>query len=325
MNTDIQHTQMVLGAAMTIAALGTFFLSLASRWIGGVWATLLAVTVALLLSYQPLINAPLLPVGTDLLRRILVAVIPFALAVLLLSFKKVPWWARLIFAIVGPAGLLLLIFSHFEPSIARQDFFLYKIGPVALSIFIAWLLVEPLASRSPGAAAPIVIGPVTGGLAFLLMLSAESNAGQLAPIIPATALGALLAAVVAFLIGKPISFARGPILLWLTLISALFAFMWFDTDDMPLRYLYWIATAPLLAWIPELGPIKKLKPWKRESLRLLLVAIPVLVAVTLAFRQHREDAKAAGDEFGCIFNQSAAPILPSQIPMPNTINPPTMT
>lgn len=301
---DVQHTQMVLGAAMAIAALGTFVLSLAGRWLGGSWTTLLAILAAMLLCYQPLIGASLLAgFKTDLLRRILLGAIPFTLAAMALSFKKVPPYLRFTFGLLAPDMFLWWVFAHFDLATPRQTLFVSKIAPVGLAILAGWALIEPIALRSSGAAAPIVVGPVTAGLAFLLFLSAENQAGLMAPIIPATALGALFAAIIAFFLRRPISLARGPVLLWLTLGGALFAFMWLDTEELPLRYLYWIAAAPPLAWMVEIGPVRKSKPWQRESIRLALVAAPVIVACTLAFQQHRKDAAAAGDEYGMLSPQ----------------------
>jgi hypothetical protein len=321
---DIQHTQMILGMAIASAMLGTLLLSLLGRWIGGSWITLIATLAACLLAYQPLIGASLFAgYKTDLLRRILLAAIPFTAVSIALSFKKVPLYARLIFVAIGPMALLYWVFSHFDISVPRLALYENKILPISLAIIAAWALIEPIAKRSPGAAAPIIIGATTAGLSFLLILSAENQAGLMAPIIPATAGGAVLAAVVAALIRKPIDFARGPVLLWLTLIAALFAFMWLDTEKLPVPYLYWIAAAPLLGWVPEIGPIHRLKPWKRESLRLVLVIVPVIVAMILAFKQHKKEAAESGDEYGWV--QPAAPIFPSQMPIPNTIPPPTIT
>jgi hypothetical protein len=323
-DTSIQHAQLVQGMAIAIAMLGTLTFSLLGRWIGGVWTTLLATLAACLFAYQPLIGASLFAgFKTDLLRRILIAAVPFTALTILLAFKKVPGLVRLLFVVAAPSLLLYWIFIRFDLAVPRQMLLIHKIFPISLTIFIAWALIEPIAKRSPGSAAPIIVGASTAGIAFLLLLSNENQAGLMAPIIPATAGGAALAACIASLLGKPLNFSRGPVLLWLTLIAALFAFMWFDLEQLPLPYLYWVAAAPLLAWIPEIGPIHRLKPWKRESLRLLLVLAPVIVAIILAFRQHKKEAAESGDEYG--FVQPAAPICPSQIPIPNTINPPTIT
>jgi hypothetical protein len=321
---SIQHTQQILGMAIIFAMLGTLLFSLLGRWIGGVWTTLLATLAACLLAYQPLIGASVFAdFKTDLLRRILIAFIPFAAIAILLSLKKVPWFIRFIFAVAAPGFLRYWIFVHFDLAVPRQTLLIHKILPVSLIAFVAWALIEPIAKRSPGVAAPVIVAASAAGVAFLLMLSNENQAGLMAPIIPATAGGAALAACVASLWGKPLDFSRGPVLIWLTLMAALFAFMWFDTEQLPLPYLYWLAAVPLLAWIPEIGTIHRLKPWKRESLRLLLVLIPVVITVIFAFRQHKKEAAESGDEYG--FVQPAAPICPNQMPMPNTINPPMIT
>jgi hypothetical protein len=284
-----------------VAALGTMILSLIGRWIGGVWTTLLATLAAFLIGYQPLIGASIFAgFKTDLLRRILIAAVPFTIGLIGLSIKSVPNWARILFALAAPAIMLDFVFLHFDISVPRQDLLIHKILPVAAVIFAAWMLVEPIAARSPGAAAPIVVGAVTGGVAFLLLLSSENQAGQMAPLVQATAGGAVLAAMIASAVRKKISFARGPVLLWFTLTGALFAFMWLDTDQLPAPFLLMIAIAPLLAWIPEIGPLHRWRPWKRESLRFGLVMIPVAIAMVLAFRQHKAEAAASGDEYGFI-------------------------
>jgi hypothetical protein len=333
-DSGIQHVPIVLGLAIALAMGGTLLASLAGRWIGGVWTTLLATLATALLAYQPLIGTSVFSgYDTDLLRRILLGAIPFTALIVLLSFKKVPLLGRLLFALLGPAALLYWIFCHFDLQVPRQTLFTHEVLPVSLAIFVCWLLIEPLAHRSPGAAAPIVVGSATAGVAVLLLLSSENQAGLMAPLIPATAGGAVLAALVAALIRRPVQFARGPVLLWLMLIAALFSFMWFDTEKLPLPYLYWIATAPLLAWIMEIGPLHRLKPYKRETIRLVLVLIPVVIGVVLAYKQHKKEAAESGDEYSWIdraqpyltWPHPAAPIRPSQIPIPKTINPPTIT
>ena len=330
MNSDIQHTQLILGVAISIAMLGTMFLTLLSRWIGSPWPTLIAILATCLLAYQPLIGASLFAgFKTDLLRRILFAAMPFTLLLILLSFKRVPKFARILLALIGPALMLVWIFIHFDLEVPRQTLFLHKIFPIAAAIFISWSLIEPLGHGSPGAASPIVATAITAGIAFLLMISAENQAGAVAPLIPATAGGALLACIIGSLIRKPVSTARGPLLVWFTLIGCLVAFLWIDTDQLPTKYLLWIAAAIPLAWIPEIGPLHRMKPWRRETLRFALVWMPVIVAITLAFKQHKREAAESGDEYGMIqpapTGQVAAPKCPSQMPIPKTINPPTIT
>jgi hypothetical protein len=345
---SIQHMQIIIGIVIGLAMAGTLVLSLASRWIGGVWTTLLGILAACLIGYRPLIDASLFAgFDRDPLRRILLGMIPFTAIIALLSPRKIPAIARILLALLGPSVVFYWVFSRFDLSVPPATLLFHEVLPVGLAIFAGWVVIEPLAHRSPGAAAPIAIGAVTAGLAALLLLSAENQAGLMAPLIPATAGGAVLASIVAALIRKPIHFARGPVLLWLTLIAALFAFMWLDTEKLPLPWLYWIAGAPLLAWIPEIPVLHRIKPWKRETLRLVLVLTPVTFGVVLAYNQHKKEAAESGDEYSWVtpprfhlqregVNSSAplfstnrahpaAPMRPSQMPIPNTINPPTIT
>jgi hypothetical protein len=293
MGSSFQQTEMTITVTLAVAALGTLILSLAGRWIGGVWTTLLATLAACLFAYKPLLSAPLFGnVQHDLLQRILTASIPFTVCLIGLSFKRISFWFRLLFAVVAPSLLLYWVFLHFDIAMPRWAMLTHEILPVAVAVLIAWLLIEPISVRSPGPAAPMILGFVTGGVAFLLLISQENQAGEFAPLIPATAGGAMIAAIINSFVGKkPLGFARGPVLQWLMLSAALFAFMWFDTDALPVKPLLIIASTLPAAWAAEIGPIHRWKPWKRESLRFLLLAVPVIIAVVLAYQQ----SKQAGD------------------------------
>ncbi len=48
--------------------------------------------------------------------------------------------------------------------------------------------------------------------------------------------------------------------------------------------------APALAWIVEISPLDKWKPWKRELLRAALVAVPIIIAIILAAIQFKKDS-----------------------------------
>jgi hypothetical protein len=282
---DIQHTQMVLIAAMAIAAMGTAVLFLSSRWVG-VWIGILAIVAALVLSYSPVLGSPLLgSFKTDLSRRILIASSAFGLIGAGLSLKRLPFWARLGFAVIGPSLLLWFVFANYP--IERADLWLHHIGPNAAAILVAWLLIEPISVRSPGAASPLIIGCLTGAAAIALLTGTQQQASGIAPIIPATAAGALAAAMLASLLKWKLSFARGPVLLWLTLMGELYAFLWID-GDLPIAQLYWIGAIPLLAWIAEIPPIHRLTPWKRELIRLGLMIGPMVVVAVQVYHQMQQ-------------------------------------
>jgi hypothetical protein len=97
--------------------------------------------------------------------------------------------------------------------------------------------------------------------------------------IPATAAGALLAA----MFQRSLSFARGPVLLWLTLIGTIYGFALVD-DSLPFGRLYYLAAIPVLAWVCEIPILHRLKPWKRELIRFVLMAIPMCIVMYLVYR-----------------------------------------
>ncbi len=321
---DIQQTQKLIVELMLATAAGTLVLSFAGRWIGGVWTTMIATLAACLLVYQPLTGvSPFADFKTDLIRRILLAAIPFTACVITVSFRRVPRWVRFAVVVIGPAVMLYWVFLRYDLKMPRVQMLTHQIVPVAAVIVVLWLLIEPLTTRSPGPAVTIVIGFLTGGIAlFLMLLSQGSQAGEISPMVAASAGGAMLAAIACVaLFNEQMSFARGPVLVWLTLAAALFSFMWFDTNEVPTGDLLLIAAIPVLAWVPEIGPIHRLKLWKRETIRFVLLAIPFGIAVKLAYGQ----SKAPEEEVRVEPNQSAAPILPRYTPIAKTIIPPTMT
>jgi hypothetical protein len=329
---SIQDFQKLQAETAVIAAVVTMLLSLAGRWIGGVWTTLLSIAGCVLFAYQPLVNTTLFSnLKTDRLQMIIVGLIPFVLITIGLSFRKIPLFVHVIFAIIGPALVLGWAYHDYDVSEARMALFLHGIAPISIAIFILWLLLEPIAARSPGFALPMVIAVLAIASTFLLMLSKDQNAGLMSTPVSGTAIGAALAAIASGFIGKKqLSFTRGPTLLWLTVLGLMFGYLWISDDSMPLKYLYWLAAVPVVAWIPELGPIHRLKPWNREAIRFLVMVIPASIAMTLAFKDHKAEAKASGDEYGLHWPAPhppypAAPISPSQMPIPNTINPPMIT
>lgn len=282
---ELQHTLAVLGAAMAIAALGTLLLSLASRWIGN-WTTVLAIITSLVFSYPTLEQTPLFGnFKTDILRRILIAAIPLALMLMALSFKKTTGWARLATVMVCPALMLWFVFANYP--VDRNDLLLHRVMPVSLAILAGWLLIEPVSHRTPGISVPLIIGCTTGAAAFILQGTMNQQVGSISPIIPATAAGALGAALIANVLKKPLSFSRGPVLLWLALIGAMYAYVWIDTE-LPVNHLCYVAAIPLLAWICEIPVIHRLKPWKRELIRFALMATPMTIVIVQVYKEMQQ-------------------------------------
>jgi hypothetical protein len=307
-DTSIQHLMMVQFAIGAIAAVATLLFALAGKWFGGIRITLLAITAAILLSFHPLIHANLFSnLTTDRMQKILAALIPFTIVLVCISFRKIPILLHPLIALIGPGLILAWVFHDYAvQDMPREVLYLHRIVPLSLGLLVMWALIEPIAVRSPGPAAPMIITLIAIGSTFLLMLSAEANAGLMSTPVSGTAAGAALAAaIVAMAKSNNLSLSRGPVLLWLTMLGCMFAYLWISDDELPVKYLCWLASVPLLAWIPEIGPIHRLKWWKRESIRLVLVAIPVVMTMALAFREHKQAAAASGDEYGLISSPSA--------------------
>jgi len=145
---------------------------------------------------------------------------------------------------------------------------------------------EALSIESPGVAAPLVLGPVAAGVGAVLLLIGTTRLGLMGAATGLMILGWFFAA----LIRKSVGFTRGPVYVVVALLTGLLAYDYFESDGVITAVeIAALAVAPLVGWIVEVPALRSWKAWKRELLRLALVAIPVGIAVTLAVIQHRKD------------------------------------
>ena len=303
----VAHLQAVFAITVAATVVAVAIFAIVGRWSGGVWTILLATSAVTYASYEPLIAMPpLARLATDPVQRTLAAAAVLAVLLAIASIRRVPAFVGTVVAVVAPATLLLWVFWRFNPApFDRSGFILHRIVPAAAMSLVMWLLIEPLAVRLPGTAAATVATALAAGMAALLLLSAEAWSGQMATVTAAAVGGTLLACVVSAATGRPLPISRGPIALWLFLLASLFTFMWVDTDALPVGQLAWVSAAAVTAWLLEIGPPRRWRPWVRAVVRVGIVLLPVAVGVTLAFRQHFREAAESGDPYG-MANRAAA-------------------
>ena len=88
-----------------------------------------------------------------------------------------------------------------------------------------------------------------------------------------------------------VNISRGPVWVCVTLMTGAVTHGYFDQPDVLTKpELALLCIAPLLAWIAEIPPINRWKPWRRELLRFVLVVIPIAIAMTMAVIQFRKDS-----------------------------------
>ena len=206
--------------------------------------------------------------------------VPAVLAVELLSaFPRVPRWLAwaLRVAIAGGLARVLLHGSIYLAGPGTPDSQAWPkgwawpiLGSLAAFQILVWALLVRLARRSPGVAPMIGLAIVSGGSAITIMLSAYASGGQIGLPLSAAILGA---SAVAMIGPKPVRLTA-PIGVAIVGISSLLVIGRFfgelRTDHAVLLFV-----APLLAWIPELPRLRRMPPWARGLLGVLLVGAVV--------------------------------------------------
>jgi hypothetical protein len=235
-------------------------------------------------------TAKVTPEGWD---KIAWSVAVIGLLGLLLSLRKVPSWARLVAALVIPAaGVGLAVWPLATkwkiPAEKWTEAWQWGVGSGIVTGLI-WLSTEGLASKQKGVAPLLVTGFFAAGVAGIL-----ANIGQLKgatfAVVPAVAvLGAFLGG----LLSKRPLFDRAPIFVWIATFGILLGYGAENTDEKAPLFLAIIAAAPLLGWVGQMKPVSKWKPWKRELVRGLLVATPIVTVVVLASLKSKKAAEAS--------------------------------
>ncbi len=260
------------GVALVVAALLLAARSPDARWIVGLGA-------GYYLGCWMLEIRPRWPIREDL-DRLLGLVIPAVLLVELMgAIPRLPRWLIWILriAIAGLGARVLLHGSMYLAGpagpgssawTAPQAWLIF--GSIAAAEAAVWVLLVVLARRSPGASLPIALAVAIGGASMSIMLSAYLAGGQAGLPLSAAILGASLAALVI----PDTSRSVAPIGVAVVGLSSLLVIGRFfgelRTDHAVLLF-----TAPLLAWIPELPPLRRLPRWGRGVLRVLLVGLVV--------------------------------------------------
>jgi hypothetical protein len=207
--------------------------------------------------------------------RLLGLVIPAALAIeMLAAFPRVPRWLiwALRMTLAGLGGRILLHGmallagpSAWSPAQAWQI-----LSAIAAAEAAVWVLLVMLARRDAGVALPIALAITIGGASVSVMLSAYLSGGQAGLPLSAAVLGASLAAMVLSNAAR----SEAPIGLAVVGLSSLLIIGRFF-GDLRTDHAVLLFAAPLLAWLPELPRLRRLPPWGRGLLRVVLVGLVV--------------------------------------------------
>jgi hypothetical protein len=229
------------------------------------------------------------PPGEDM-DRLLEIVVPSALAVELLSaFSRIPRWLiwTLRLVIAGCLARVLLDGSIYlsgstEPGTLAwtptMTWLILRLLEAALAT--SWVLMVLLARRSSAVTPVVGLAIAVGGSAITIMLSGYASGGQVGLPMAAALLGA---ASVALLTPGPARLTA-PIGLAIVGLSSLLVIGRFF-GELRTDHAILLFTAPLLAWLPELPVLRRLPPWGRGVIRVLLVGMLVLGVLADAGRR----------------------------------------
>ena len=286
-------------SALFVLAMVSVRKSSGAKWLNS--ACVLGMSLGLALGYYVLALQLAWP-PVNGLDRFLTIVVPTALLIeLMAGFQRVPCWVAW-FLRLSLAAAIPRILLHGSVYLSGDEWTMLQAGTalvVCAGLLVGvWGLLSWLSQRSPGVSIPLalVLAIQTAGLTVMMAgyIKGGAAALPLAATIVATTLGARLirksaAASANTAAGAPSGAAAnfntagilgiGVVgLFGLLFIGRFFGRL--STGSALVMLL-----APLLCWATETPRLRHRKPWIVGSLRLVLVAIPLVVVLTLAKRE----------------------------------------
>ena len=263
------------------------------------------------------------------LDRFLTITVPLALGIeLIAGFQNVPRWIAWLLRMSLAATIpRILLHGSVYLSGATEGWTPWQTGTalVVCGALLAgvWSLLSWLSQRSPGTSIPLAIclpilcagltvmmaGYIKGGVAALPLVAT----------LVATTIGARLMS------NRSVAFTKfsAPAIVGVGVVGLfglLFLGLFFGrlSTGCALAMLL----SPLLSWVTEMPQLRHRKPWLVGSLRLVLVAIPLLVVLAAAKRDFDRDmAPLLGNTQASIFvTQSARPLEAVPLSGPRTLS-----
>lgn len=288
-----------MGAAAVVSAVCVLALGWGRRSVNASRvnsACVLGIGVGMVLGYQVLRLRVVWP-PVNGLDRLLTIVLPAVLGIeLLVGFPRVPRWliVFLRMSLAAASGRILL---HGSVYLSGP----WAAGEVGLALLLwggslaaVWVLLNWLAQRSPGVSLPLSVALASQCAGILVMLAGYVSGGAAALPLVASLVGATLA--LRLITARPAT--QGTIGIGVVgLFGLLFVGRFFGAIATGSALA--VLLAPLLCWATEIPPLRQRPPWLIGTLRLALVAIP-LVVVLAGGKQHfdRETAPLLGAQAG---------------------------
>jgi hypothetical protein len=231
------------------------------------------------------------PLSEDLDRLLAVVVPATAVVEIGASWHKVPNWLRWAMRLVvaaGTAWVLLhgssyLVTSSTGGSVAWSavQTWLILVG-LGAGLAIAWWLLAVLSRRAP-VSTTTCLAMASAGAAVTVMLSGYATGGQIGLPLAGAALGT---AAVSLLLPQG-SRAEGSVGIVVVVLFSLLVIGHFF-GELTWLHLILLSCAPVLGWLPEIPPLRRVPAWLRGLLRVVLVGVLVAGVVVAARRNFVE-------------------------------------
>ena len=217
------------------------------------------------------------------LDRLLLIIVPLALGIeLIAGFPWVPrsisWAMRICLAVSAPR-ILLHGSVYLTSAGSDRDLWQSAAQLVLCSIMLIgmWGLLTMLSARSPGISIPLALAMTTQSAGLTIMMAGYIKGG--AATIPLAA--ALVGTTVTTYLMRKQSRLSGTIGIGVVgLFGVLFIGRFFGRLSNLCALM--LLLTPLLLWVSEIPCLRHRKPWLVGSVRLLLVALPLVAALALA-------------------------------------------
>lgn len=191
--------------------------------------------------------------------------------------------ARGAFAVLA---IQLVLRSQFESAWEGMDGVAWIAGLTVGYVFL-WAALVLLAERRAGASMPIVAWLTASGLALLAVLTGSGKIGQLSG-----SLAAGLGAATVLCWWRPrLSLGAGGAGMVALLLFGLGANAHFYSYALAADVVL-VGSAPLVAHLADVGPLRRVTGWKRTVLVLVIASVPIAVAVTRAVLAYEPDPYA---------------------------------
>jgi hypothetical protein len=244
-------------------------------------------------------KVPHLRLVEDLDRLLLLALPAVVLIELLGAFHRVPrplvWFLRAtLAACVAPILLHGTSYITDQAGPGTADWSTAQafqiLGGLAAALIAVWALLSLLSARVGGASPAICLAISCAGAGLAIMISGYMSGGQATL---ALAGGLAGAAVVALALGWSSRGARPLGVALVALYSLVVTGRFFG--ELSTTHAIVLFASPLLAWLPELPPVRRLPRWARELTRVLLVGLVVAAVVADEVRTFVANTPASAD------------------------------